>query len=56
MANVSFGNGVAYSTDTIQALLGFYKINKGWGYDLLFTISTQARTDLREMLVIQYVN
>lgn len=43
MANVSFGNGVAYSTDTIQALLGFYKIDYGWGYDLLFTISTQVR-------------
>lgn len=42
MANVSFGSGVAYSTDTIQALLGFYKINKGWGYDLLFTLSTQV--------------
>ena len=24
MANVTFGNGVAYSTDTIEALRGFY--------------------------------
>ena len=24
MANVTFGNGVAYSTDTIEALRGYY--------------------------------
>ncbi|KAL9070772.1 MAG: hypothetical protein Q9157_005697 [Trypethelium eluteriae] len=41
MANISFGVGPAYSTDTIEALLGFYKINLGWGFNLLFTLATQ---------------
>ncbi|KAK7613883.1 small oligopeptide transporter, OPT family [Phyllosticta paracitricarpa] len=42
MANVTFGNGVAYSTDTIEALRGFYKSDLGWGFNLLFTLLTQT--------------
>ncbi|KAF2088700.1 small oligopeptide transporter, OPT family [Saccharata proteae CBS 121410] len=41
MANVTFGNGVAYSTDTIESLRGFYGYDLGWGFNLLFTLSTQ---------------
>lgn len=41
MSNVTFGNGVAYSTYGLEALLGFYKINMGWGFAMLFTISSQ---------------
>ncbi|KAF4541792.1 putative small oligopeptide opt family protein [Lasiodiplodia theobromae] len=41
MANVTFGNGVAYSTDTIEALRGFYGYDLGWGFNLLFTFTTQ---------------
>lgn len=44
MANVTFGQGPAYSTDTIEALMGFYKINFGWGFNLLYTLSTQVCT------------
>ena len=46
MSNVTFGQGPAYSTDTLEALLGFYKINLGWGFNLLYTISTQVYTVL----------
>ncbi|KAK8165389.1 small oligopeptide transporter, OPT family [Phyllosticta citrichinensis] len=42
MANVTFGNGVAYSTDTIEALRGFYHSDLGWGFNLLFTLLTQT--------------
>jgi hypothetical protein len=42
MANVSFSGGAAYSTDTLEALIGFYKTNLGWGFNLLFTIATQV--------------
>lgn len=41
MANVSIG--YAYSTDALLALQGkpFYDINLGWGFQLLFTLSSQ---------------
>ncbi|KAI1872107.1 uncharacterized protein JN550_004310 [Neoarthrinium moseri] len=41
MANVSIG--YAYSTDALLALQGkpFYDINLGWGFALLFTLSSQ---------------
>ncbi|KAI0009733.1 OPT family small oligopeptide transporter [Xylariaceae sp. FL0662B] len=41
MANVSIG--YAYSTDALLALQGtpFYNINFGWGFALLFTLSSQ---------------
>lgn len=41
MANVSMG--YAYSTDALLALQGkpFYDINLGWGFALLFTLSSQ---------------
>lgn len=41
MANVSIG--YAYSTDALLALQGkpFYNINLGWGFQLLFTLSSQ---------------
>ncbi|KAF2141064.1 uncharacterized protein K452DRAFT_327313 [Aplosporella prunicola CBS 121167] len=45
MANVTFGSGVAYSTDTIEALRGFYgqglHYDLGYGFNLLFTFTTQ---------------
>lgn len=41
MSNVSIG--YAYSTDALLALQGkpFYDINLGWGFSLLFTLSSQ---------------
>lgn len=41
MSNVSIG--YAYSTDALLALQGkpFYNINFGWGFQLLFTLSSQ---------------
>ncbi|KID85214.1 small oligopeptide transporter, OPT family protein [Metarhizium guizhouense ARSEF 977] len=41
MANVSLG--YAYSTDALLALQGrpFYNFNLGWGFSLLFTLSSQ---------------
>ncbi|PSR99230.1 OPT family small oligopeptide transporter [Coniella lustricola] len=41
MSNVSIG--YAYSTDALLALQGkpFYNINLGWGFQLLFTLSSQ---------------
>ncbi|KAF7558512.1 hypothetical protein G7046_g5648 [Stylonectria norvegica] len=41
MSNVSIG--YAYSTDALLALQGkpFYNINLGWGFSLLFTLSSQ---------------
>ncbi|KAI1498304.1 OPT family small oligopeptide transporter [Biscogniauxia marginata] len=41
MANVSIG--YAYSTDALLALQGkpFYNINLGWGFSLVFTLSSQ---------------
>lgn len=43
MSNVTFGNGVAYSTYLIETLLGkpFYNMDMGWGFSLLFTLSSQ---------------
>ena len=41
MANVSFAGGAAYSTYTIEAMMGFYHINWGVGFALCFTIVTQ---------------
>lgn len=41
MANVSFGGGAAYSTLTIEAMRGFYGINWGVGFGILFTLCTQ---------------
>lgn len=41
MSNVSIG--YAYSTDALLALQGkpFYNVNMGWGFQLLFTLSSQ---------------
>lgn len=41
MANVSIG--YAYSTDCLLALQGkpFYNLNLGWGYSIMFTLSSQ---------------
>lgn len=41
MSNVSIG--YAYSTDALLALQGkpFYDVNLGWGFQLLFTLSSQ---------------
>ena len=41
MANCTFGGGAAYSTDTILAMRAFYGQNFGWGWEILFTLSTQ---------------
>ena len=41
MANATFGGGAAYSTDTILAQRAFYGQNYGWGWELLFTLTTQ---------------
>lgn len=41
MANVTFGSGAAYSTDTIVAMKGFYLYDFGWGFQLLLTFGTQ---------------
>ena len=41
MANVTFGSGAAYSTDTIVAQKGFYKQDFGWGFQILLTLGTQ---------------
>ncbi|EFE30686.1 OPT peptide transporter Mtd1, putative [Trichophyton benhamiae CBS 112371] len=41
MANASFGNGVAYFTDTIQALKAFYHTDYGWGFYVCLALSTQ---------------
>jgi OPT family oligopeptide transporter len=38
MANVSFSQGAAYSTYGLETLLGFYKMDLGWGFALLFTM------------------
>lgn len=36
MANVSFAQGAAYSTYSLESLIAFYKIDYGWGFALLF--------------------
>lgn len=41
MANCSFGGGAAYSTDTLLAQQAFYGQNFGWGFKILFTLTTQ---------------
>ena len=41
MANVTFGGGAAYATDTILAVKAFYKHDFGWGFDLLVCLGTQ---------------
>ena len=41
MANVNVAGGVAYATDTLTAMRGFYGNNFGWGFNLLLCISTQ---------------
>ncbi|KAK2808698.1 hypothetical protein FQN49_008690 [Arthroderma sp. PD_2] len=41
MANASFGNGVAYFTDTVQALKAFYHVDYGWGFYICLALSTQ---------------
>jgi OPT family oligopeptide transporter len=38
MANVSFSQGAAYSTYGLETLMGFYKVDYGWGFALLFTM------------------
>jgi OPT family small oligopeptide transporter len=41
MSNVSFAQGAAYSTYSLESLIGFYNVDYGWGFALLFTITTQ---------------
>jgi len=41
MANVSFGGGAAYATDTILAQKGFYKHDFGFGFQILLILGTQ---------------
>lgn len=41
MANASFGQSQAYSTDTLIAQRAFYKQDLGWGFSLMLTLSTQ---------------
>lgn len=41
MANASFGNGQAYSTDTVLAQKAYYGQDLGWGFALMLTLSTQ---------------
>ncbi|KAF2395795.1 small oligopeptide transporter [Trichodelitschia bisporula] len=41
MANVSFAGGAAYSTYTVEAMRGFYKIDWGFGFAIMFTLVTQ---------------
>lgn len=41
MANVSFAQGAAYSTYSLESLMGFYGVDYGWGFSMLFTITTQ---------------
>ena len=36
MANVSFAQGAAYSTYSLESLIAFYKVDYGWGFALLF--------------------
>lgn len=38
MANVSFSQGSAYSTYGLEALIGFYGVDYGWGFAMLFTM------------------
>jgi OPT family oligopeptide transporter len=40
MANAAFGNGFGYFLDTLVAQRGFYGQNFGWGFNLMFAIST----------------
>ncbi|KUJ16094.1 small oligopeptide transporter [Mollisia scopiformis] len=42
MANAAFGSGVAYFTDTLVAQRGFYGQNFGWGFNILFAVTTQC--------------
>ncbi|KAF2670668.1 small oligopeptide transporter [Microthyrium microscopicum] len=41
MANVTFNGGSAYSTLTIEAQRGFYGLDWGFGFAILFTLATQ---------------
>lgn len=41
MANCTFGTGAAYATDTLLAQRAFYHQNLGWGFSILFIITTQ---------------
>jgi len=42
MANASFGTGVGYFTDILQAQRGFYRFDWGWGFGVLVALSTQC--------------
>jgi OPT family small oligopeptide transporter len=42
MANCTFGNGAAYSTDVLVAQEAFYGQRFGWGFQLLLTLTTQS--------------
>jgi OPT family oligopeptide transporter len=46
MANVSFSQGSAYSTYGLEALIGFYGVDYGWGFAMLFTMSVESYIDL----------
>lgn len=42
MANAAYGGGVGYFTDILQAQVGFYGLNWGWGFAILLGFTTQC--------------
>jgi OPT family small oligopeptide transporter len=41
MANAAYAGGSIYATDTLLAQIVFYKQNFGWGFQILFALTTQ---------------
>ncbi|KAL1306294.1 hypothetical protein AAFC00_004379 [Neodothiora populina] len=42
MANASYGGGAGYFTDILQAQVGFYGFDWGWGFAILLSFTTQC--------------
>ncbi|CAH2354633.1 oligopeptide transporter 1 [[Candida] railenensis] len=42
MANVNFAGGAAYATDILLAQNRYYKVDYGWGFDILLILCTQC--------------
>lgn len=42
MANAAYGGGAGYFTDILQAQVGFYKFDWGWGFAVLLAFTTQC--------------
>jgi hypothetical protein len=53
MSNVSFAQGAAYSTYSLESLIAFYKVDYGWGFALLFVSYRRAKTLQQLMLTVQ---